>query len=92
MKASSTFSTEEDLTRITLGSFDSSLKRHVPIFLMSPTIVLRSTRDTQNWTPGLKDSLCKTVGERFSGNSSSRHSSKVTSKLRSHCPPMSSCA
>ncbi|GFX02720.1 uncharacterized protein TNCV_2011641 [Trichonephila clavipes] len=46
-------------------------------------------RDTRNWTPVVRDSLCKTAIERLSGNSSSRHSRKVMSKLRSRCPPMS---
>ncbi|GFX70490.1 hypothetical protein TNCV_4474241 [Trichonephila clavipes] len=51
-----------------------------------------SQRDTQDWTPGVKDSLCKTVVECFPGNSALRNSSKDTRKLRIRCPPVSSCA
>ncbi|GFX75255.1 hypothetical protein TNCV_3042781 [Trichonephila clavipes] len=49
-----------------------------------------SQRDTQDWTPSVKGTLCKTVVERFHLNSSSRHRSKVASKLRSRCSAMSS--
>ncbi|GFX93351.1 hypothetical protein TNCV_151571 [Trichonephila clavipes] len=49
-------------------------------------------KEAPDWTPGVKVSFCKTAVDYFPGNSSSRHSSKVTRRLRSHFPPVSSCA
>ncbi|GFX01498.1 hypothetical protein TNCV_1864711 [Trichonephila clavipes] len=40
-----------------------------------------SQRNTQDWTPEVKDSLCKTAVEYLPGNSSSRHSVKVPRDL-----------
>ncbi|GFV22348.1 HTH_48 domain-containing protein [Trichonephila clavipes] len=62
-------------------------ERITPIFFVVPkTDVFSFTnilfpvrcnqRDTQDWTPGLEDSLCKTAVERLTGNSSPRHSRK----------------
>ncbi|GFY24696.1 hypothetical protein TNCV_1017421 [Trichonephila clavipes] len=50
---------------------------------------LSCERGTQDWTPGVKDSLCKNTVERLPGNSSSRHCSKVPSNLKRCCPPTS---
>ncbi|GFY04179.1 hypothetical protein TNCV_1199571 [Trichonephila clavipes] len=50
-----------------------------------------SQRDTPDRTPGVSASLCKTVVEFLPGNSSSTHRSKVTSKLRCRCTPLSPC-
>ncbi|GFW98147.1 hypothetical protein TNCV_2492011 [Trichonephila clavipes] len=36
--------------------------------------------------------LCRMAVDFLAGNSSSRHSSKFMSKLKSRCPPMSTCA
>ncbi|GFT26662.1 hypothetical protein TNCV_3604661 [Trichonephila clavipes] len=53
---------------------------------------IQSNGHTRLDTRGVKNSLFKTAIERLLGNSSSRRSGKVTSKLRNPCPPMSSYA
>ncbi|GFT17495.1 hypothetical protein TNCV_4807411 [Trichonephila clavipes] len=90
--------------RITLSAtFQLITEKNSPPFLWCPRLIFSapqqpvfpvgcSQRDTQDWMPGVKDSLYKTAVERLHGNSFSRHSRKVTSKLRSPCTPMSSCA
>ncbi|GFW29672.1 uncharacterized protein TNCV_3935391 [Trichonephila clavipes] len=50
-----------------------------------------SQRDAPDWMPGIKARICKTSEVFLPGYAFSRHSSKVTSKLRSRCPPTSSC-
>ncbi|GFW21368.1 hypothetical protein TNCV_1531931 [Trichonephila clavipes] len=51
-----------------------------------------SQRDSPDWPADVKTSLCKTSVDSLPGNSSSRHGSSVTSKRKSCCPLMSSCA
>ncbi|GFX66420.1 hypothetical protein TNCV_343941 [Trichonephila clavipes] len=41
-----------------------------------------------DWTPAIKASFCKTAVGCLPGNSFSRHSSKVTNKLRNTQPSM----
>ncbi|GFV76166.1 hypothetical protein TNCV_4672551 [Trichonephila clavipes] len=43
--------------------------------------------DTQDWTQVVKARPCKTAVDCLPVNSSSRHSSKLTRKLRNRCPP-----
>ncbi|GFW85517.1 hypothetical protein TNCV_145621 [Trichonephila clavipes] len=104
MKASSTFSPGEDSTKITLAGESRLIsKTNTPPFLWYSQLMLLAPqklvfltgcrqRDTQDWAPGVNDSLCMMAVDCLSGNSFSRHSSKVTSKLMRHCPLMSSCA
>ncbi|GFX20802.1 hypothetical protein TNCV_78591 [Trichonephila clavipes] len=85
MKTSTTFYLDEDSTRITLP-YESRLitEKKMPPFLGCPRLMFSapqysvvpvecSQRDTQDWTPGVKDSLCKMAVESLPGNSSSRH-------------------
>ncbi|GFX68745.1 CABIT domain-containing protein [Trichonephila clavipes] len=78
-------------------------ERNIPPFLWCPPLMLLapqypvfpagcSQRDAPDWTLGLKVSLCKIAVDCLPENSSSRHSSKDTSRLRSRCPPTLSCA
>ncbi|GFU28892.1 hypothetical protein TNCV_470251 [Trichonephila clavipes] len=102
MKASSTFSPDEDDENIFfLVNLNSSLKKthapllwyprlmfsapHYPIFLVEC-----SQKGMQGLAPVVKLSLGKMSVDLFAGNSSSRHSSKVTSMLMSRFPPTSS--
>ncbi|GFT13730.1 uncharacterized protein TNCV_3831861 [Trichonephila clavipes] len=94
----------EDSTRITLpGEFQLITEKNSSPFLWCPLLMFSdsqypvlpvgcSQRDTQDWMLGVKDSLCKKAVERLPRNSSSRHCSKVSSKLRSRCPPIMSSA
>ncbi|GFW92534.1 hypothetical protein TNCV_518511 [Trichonephila clavipes] len=69
-------------------------RKNKPPFLWCPRLMLSapqypfvsagcSQRDSPDWTPGVKASLCKTSVDCFLENSASRHSSK----LRNRCPP-----
>ncbi|GFX62881.1 hypothetical protein TNCV_3352071 [Trichonephila clavipes] len=58
---------------------------NIPSFLLD---AVKGTRRTRHRS--VQASLCKMSLDYFRGNSSSRHSCKVSSKLRSHCPPLSS--
>ncbi|GFV51334.1 hypothetical protein TNCV_3615321 [Trichonephila clavipes] len=51
-----------------------------------------SQRDTPDCTPCIKVTLGKSAVDCLPKGSSSRHSSKITSKLISRRPPMSQCA
>ncbi|GFV97209.1 hypothetical protein TNCV_161781 [Trichonephila clavipes] len=100
MNASSIFSPGEDSTRITLtGTFRIIIEKITPPFLWCPRLMFSapqypvfpagcSQRGMPDWTLGVKANLCKTDVDNLPENSS-RHSSKVTSELRSRCPPMS---
>ncbi|GFU68818.1 hypothetical protein TNCV_1095861 [Trichonephila clavipes] len=72
MKASSTFSPAEDSTKITLsGTFRLITEKntHASFLVVSMTDAFSSTnilsflldavKDTQDWLPSVKDSLCK---------------------------------
>ncbi|GFU63374.1 hypothetical protein TNCV_247441 [Trichonephila clavipes] len=85
-----------------LEHLDSSLKRTRPrscsvhdcCFQLHNirSLMQDSQQNVPDWTPGVKANICKTAADCLPRNSSSRRSRNVTSKLRSHCPPMSSCA
>ncbi|GFV62701.1 hypothetical protein TNCV_901561 [Trichonephila clavipes] len=104
MKASSIFSSDEDSTRISLyGTFRFTTEKNMPPFMWCPQLMFSvprylvfpagcSQRNTPDWTPGTEVNLCKTTVECLSENSCYRNRNKVMSKLRSHRPPMSSCA
>ncbi|GFW60289.1 hypothetical protein TNCV_1843691 [Trichonephila clavipes] len=92
MKTMSIFSPGEDSMRITLVHFDT------PPFLWCPRLMFSapqhpifpagcSQMNALYWTPGVKASFYKTAVDCFPGNSS-RHSRKITSKLRSRYQPM----
>ncbi|GFT01769.1 hypothetical protein TNCV_4205751 [Trichonephila clavipes] len=95
------FSPGEDLTRITLcDMFRLITEKNTPpfvcfsrlIFLASPYPFFPakcSQRDAPDLKPNAKGSLCMTAVNCLPGNYSSRYSSKVTSKLRSRCSPLS---
>ncbi|GFX28534.1 hypothetical protein TNCV_1153431 [Trichonephila clavipes] len=53
---------------------------------------IKTTHQTGLWPDSLKARLCKTDVDCLPGNSSFRHSSKVTKNMRSGCPPTSSSA
>ncbi|GFS73892.1 hypothetical protein TNCV_108061 [Trichonephila clavipes] len=101
MKASSIFSPGEDSMRITLSdTFRLIAKKNTSSFLWCPRLMYSAPqypvfragycqRDTQDWTPGVKTSLCKASVDYLPGNSSSRYSGKVSSNLRNRCPPSS---
>ncbi|GFW84760.1 hypothetical protein TNCV_680481 [Trichonephila clavipes] len=100
MKASSTFSLDENSTKTTLcGEFRLITSKNPPPFFWCPRLMFSvpqhpvfsvgcNQRNTQAWTPDLNDSFCKTDVERLPVNSSSRHNRKSTSNLKSHCLPM----
>ncbi|GFW67897.1 hypothetical protein TNCV_3872271 [Trichonephila clavipes] len=103
MKVSSIFSPGDDSMRITLsGTFRLITEKNTPPFFWFTRLMLLvpqypvfpdgcSQRDSTDCSPGVGVRLCKTAVDCLPENSSSRHISKIMSKLRSSCPPMSSC-
>ncbi|GFT04979.1 hypothetical protein TNCV_4745071 [Trichonephila clavipes] len=103
MKASSNFSPGKESTRIILSRiFRLITEKNTSPFLWCSRLMFSapqypsfpagySQSDVLDWAPGEKANLCKTAVDSFPINSSSRHNSKVTRKLRSSCSPMSSC-
>ncbi|GFS52054.1 hypothetical protein TNCV_1104761 [Trichonephila clavipes] len=104
IKVNSVSSPGEDSTRITLsGTFRLITQKNMPSFLWCPQLMFSAPqyplfpavcrqRHAQDWTPDIKNCLCKTAVDCFPGNSSSRPSSKVMSKLRNRCLPISTYA
>ncbi|GFT57864.1 hypothetical protein TNCV_4865811 [Trichonephila clavipes] len=100
MTVSSNFSPGENSTRVTSsGTFQLISEKNTPQFLWCPRLMFSipqypffaagcNQRDVPDWTPDIKALFCTTAVDRMPGNSSSRHNSKVTNNLRSHCPPM----
>ncbi|GFX73911.1 hypothetical protein TNCV_397221 [Trichonephila clavipes] len=107
MKASSILTLQMKIRResLFLENFDSFLKRtrlmfspngvHDSCFQRHEYLVFSaecSQKNTRDWMPGVKNSLCKSGVDCLSGNPSSRYSRKVTSKLRNCCPSMTGMA